>query len=111
MVAAAGRSYYRGLLEAGVRLYRYNACPLHAKTVTVDDSFALVGSANLDVRSFYLCFELNVLLYGQHITRELYDAQLQYIADATPIELTDWMRRPFYKSYIENAAGLMSPLL
>ncbi len=111
MVAAAGRSFYRTLLESGVRLYRYHACPLHSKTMTVDDSFAMVGSANLDVRSFYLCFEFNVLLYGRRVTREVCDAQLQYIADATPINLGDWMKRPFYKAYIENSASLLSPLL
>jgi cardiolipin synthase len=111
IVSAAGRSYYLRLLEAGVKIHLHESGLLHAKTITVDDSFALMGSANLDVRSFYLCFEINVLLYGAAITQRVRDQQLCYIAASTPVDLAEWIKRPFYKVYFENAVGLLSPLL
>jgi cardiolipin synthase len=110
MVSAVGRSFYRSLMESGVKIFHYRAGLLHAKTITVDDTFALIGSANLDIRSFYLCFEINVLLYGPEITRRLRDVQTCYLADSLQIDLEIWKRRPFYKTYLENAAGLLAPL-
>lgn len=110
VVAAVGRSFYRGLMESGVKMFLYSPGLLHAKTVTVDDTFALLGSANLDVRSFYLCFEINVVLYGPEVTLRLREEQEQYLYDSTRLDLETWKRRPFYKTYLENTAGLLAPL-
>ena len=57
-LARAGRAHFAQLLEAGVSIHLYRPGLLHAKTTTVDDAFAIVGSANLDLRSFNLNFEL-----------------------------------------------------
>jgi cardiolipin synthase len=111
IVAAAGRSYYQPLLESGIQLYRYRTGMLHSKTITVDHSFALLGSANLDIRSFYLNFEINLLLYGPQITNHLRFAQQGYINEADPIDLAQWRARPASKQYLENACALLSPLL
>ncbi len=111
IVAAAGRYYYQTLLEAGVHIHTYNAGMLHAKTITVDDSFSLLGSANLDIRSFYLNFEVNVLLYGQQITQHLRFAQQNYLNQCDPIILSAWRKRPLIKQYAEGVASLFSPLL
>ncbi len=111
LVAAAGRSYFDKLIESGVKICQYRGGMLHAKTITVDDAFALLGSANIDIRSFYLNFELNVLLYGPQITGELRFAQQQYLSDSHHVDLPDWRRRPAIKRYTENAAALLSPLL
>jgi cardiolipin synthase len=111
LVAAAGRSYYELLLDAGVSLYRYRSGMLHAKTITVDHAFALLGSANLDIRSFYLNFEINLLLYGPQITNYLRFAQHRYLAESDPIVLEEWRKRPATKQCIDNAAALLSPLL
>ncbi len=111
LVSAAGRAYIEPLLAAGVRVFRFHPGMLHAKTMTVDDAFSLLGSSNLDIRSFFLNFELNVLLYGSQITRELRFAQTGYLADATPISLDDWRQRPTLARYAESAAALLSPLL
>ena len=111
IVAAAGRYYYQQLMESGVNIHTYQSGMLHAKTITVDDAFALLGSANLDVRSFYLNFEINVLLYGPAITKHLRYAQQQYLNESRPVELAAWRERPMYKQYAEGAAALFSPLL
>lgn len=111
IVAAAGKYHYQTLLEAGVNIHTYKAGMLHAKTITVDDAFALLGSANLDIRSFYLNFEVNVLLYGKQITQHLRFAQQNYLNDCDSITLSAWRKRPLLKQYAEGVASLFSPLL
>jgi cardiolipin synthase len=111
LVAAAARAHYDLLLESGVNVYLYGPGLLHAKTMTVDDSFALLGSSNLDIRSFYLNFELNVLLFGPQITHELRFAQTRYIADAQLLDRDRWQARPRLGRYMDSAAALLSPLL
>lgn len=111
IVDVAGRSYFEPLLEAGVNLQCFRDGLLHAKTITVDDAFALVGSANLDIRSFQLNFEINVLLYGAQVTHQLRFAQHRYLAESDPLDLDQWRRRPALHRYVENAAALLSPLL
>jgi cardiolipin synthase len=111
LVSSAGKFYYEPLLAAGVHIYQHHGGLLHSKTVTIDDAFALLGSTNMDVRSFYLNFELNVLMYGSQITRELRFAQSSYLAEATEIKLDVWRTRPLISRYAASAAALLSPLL
>ncbi|MEE9212479.1 MAG: cardiolipin synthase [Phycisphaeraceae bacterium] len=111
LVSAAGRAYYAQLLDAGVSLYLHQKGLLHAKTITVDDAFALLGSSNMDIRSFYLNFELNVLMYGPQITQELRFAQTRYISEADELTADQWNRRPAAVRYLNSAAALLSPLL
>ena len=63
IVAAASRSYYRKLLDAGCIIYEFKAGLLHAKTLTIDDKVSLIGSSNLDLRSFDLNYESNRTRY------------------------------------------------
>jgi cardiolipin synthase A/B len=77
----------------------------------VDDTFAVFGSANLDVRSFSLNFELSVLLYGQSITQRLRAVQAEYLVHSRSLVLSDWDRRPATSIYTERAVSLLSPLL
>ncbi len=111
LVTSAGRACYERLLESGVRIYRYQKGMLHAKTITVDNSFALLGSSNIDLRSFDLNFEISVLLYGDQITEKLRNVQMQYIQDSSPIDLQQWQNRPVMQRYLEETAALLSPLL
>jgi len=111
LVHAAGRAYVDRLLDAGVRLYLFRKGVLHAKTVTVDDAFAMIGSANLDVRSFHINFELSTLLYGEVVTELLRAQQQRYIARSDPLDVEAWRRRPQWKRYVDRAAALLSPLL
>ncbi len=111
LVAAASRAYYGELLDAGVRVHRFCDGLLHAKTMTVDDAFALVGSANFDIRSFNLNFELNLLLYGQQVTAELRFAQQSYIDRSEQVDPSAWRDRPYARRLPEDIAKLLSPLL
>jgi cardiolipin synthase A/B len=109
--AAAGRAHFSRLLEAGVAIYLYRPGLIHAKTTTVDDAFALFGSANLDVRSFNLNFELSALVYGREVTERLRAIQMAYLADSCRLDADEWAKRPPVKRYADSAISLLSPLL
>jgi len=109
--AAAGRAHFARLMDAGIAIYLYRPGLLHAKTTTVDDAFCLFGSANLDVRSFNLNFELNVLLYGADVTQRLRAVQQAYLADCDRIDPQTWAKRSVIRSYADGAIALFSPLL
>lgn len=111
LVTAAGRSNFETLLESRVKIFLHRKGMLHSKTATVDDAVSLLGSSNLDMRSFYLNFELNVLIYGQEITAQLRAEQLRYVADAAAVDLATWRKRPRLSRMIDSAAALVSPLL
>jgi cardiolipin synthase len=109
--AAAARAHFTRLMDAGISIYQYRPGLLHAKTTTVDDAFCMFGSANLDVRSFNLNFELNVLLYGAEITQRLRAVQQAYLSDCDRIDPKAWANRPVVRSYADGAVALFSPLL
>ncbi len=109
--AAAGRAHYQSLLASGVNIFLFQPSLLHAKTATVDDSFSLFGSANLDVRSFELNFELSTILYGQSVTQRLSEIQKVYLDQSTSLTLEEWSKRPLIKQYADRAISLLSPLL
>ena len=111
MAELAGRANFLTLLESGVNIYQYHPGLLHSKTTTVDDAFALIGSANLDLRSFNLDFELSVMLYGPQVTARLREMQMAYIAQATKVDIKEWSHRPPLTQYFERAVALLSPLL
>ena len=111
IVGAAARAYYDDVLEAGAHLYLHTKGLLHSKTMTVDESVALIGSSNFDTRSFAINFELNMLLYGVDVTTRLRACQLRYLHDAIKLDPQEWSRRPATRRLLDNMARLMSPLL
>lgn len=111
LVDAAGRSYIGEMLDNGVTIHHYQAGLLHAKTITVDDAFAVLGTANMDIRSFRLNFELNMLLYGEEVTALMRFAQQGYIHDSVVLSRDAWESRPLPAKLAEDAAALLSPLL
>ncbi len=111
LVAAASRSYYPELLRAGVRIYEYGPPILHAKTAVIDNELAIVGTANLDTRSFALNFEVVAAMYGQSICAKLADAFTDDVRRAQEITLDDLLHAPWTRRLTESAARLLSPLL
>jgi cardiolipin synthase len=105
------RGFHDELLEAGVRVYKHRNGILHSKTVTVDDSFALAGSANMDMRSFFLNFELGVVMYDTESVRRLKECQEAYIADSRPLDRQLMLRRGLIERLSEGVARLVAPLL
>jgi cardiolipin synthase len=108
---AAGRSYYAELLEHGVALYEYLPGMLHAKTMLVDHDVSLVGSANMDARSFRLNFEVHTLIHDESLGKALDDAFREDRARSRRVELERWAQRPFRARVAEGAARLVSPIL
>ena len=111
VVAAASRSYYRELIEAGVQIFEYPDGLLHAKILTLDGQVALIGSANLDRRSFELNYENNVLFQDQELATGLQAKQESFIAASRKIgqeEIATWSRR---RRLWNNAVGMMGPVL
>ncbi len=111
LVQAAGRSYYPELLRAGVRIYEYQAGFVHAKTLIVDDSVASVGSANMDIRSFELNHEVNVIVSDTTLVDRMEQEFLRDLDDATEIIAGELDARPYLTRLGDNTARLLSPLL
>jgi cardiolipin synthase len=111
LVAAASRSHYEPLLEAGVKIFEYQKGLLHAKTLTLDRSLALITTANLDRRSFELNFEVSMLVFDSDFASELRFLQTSYLNDSRPVELASWRKRPWPAKLWQNAAGTLGPLL
>jgi len=111
IVNAAARSYYSDLLDAGVEVYQYQKGFVHAKTLVADRKLAIVGTANMDNRSFELNFEVAALVYDEATARELATVFEKDITDALRIDPYDWQNRPWYKELLEKTARLVSPLL
>ncbi|MHA7128116.1 cardiolipin synthase [Algoriphagus namhaensis] len=111
LVNAAARSYYTELLRFGAEIYLYNKGFVHAKTMVVDGELAIVGSANMDFRSFDLNFEINALVYDPHIAGQLEAAFINDLKDSTKIDPQDWESRPKRMHLWEKFIRLLSPFL
>lgn len=111
LVNSAARSYYNDLLKAGVEIYQYQKGFVHAKTMVTDKEVAIVGTANMDFRSFDLNFEVNAIVYDTEIATELSDIFYEDLKDAVRIDAELWANRPLYRQLLEKSARLLSPLL
>lgn len=111
LVAAASRSYYDQLLESGVIIHEYCHGLLHAKTLTVDRALAVVTSANMDKRSFFLNFECSLMVYDDDFAGQLRFLQKEYISQASAVDPARWARRRWPRRLWHNAAGMLGPLL
>ena len=110
LVLWAGRSYYTELCAAGVEIYEYAAGMVHSKVVIIDGAWAMVGSANMDERSFRLNFEISTLLYERQLARQLLDDFIALRSCSSRI-LPESMQWNFGESLLLGAARLASPLL
>jgi cardiolipin synthase len=107
----AQRSYYEDLLRAGVRIYLYQApTVLHSKHFTIDDDIAVVGSSNMDIRSFSLNMEVSVLVHGAGFVDGMRAIEASYRASSRELTLDEWMRRPWGEKARDSLARLTSSL-
>jgi cardiolipin synthase len=105
------RSYFDDMLAAGIRIYGFKGGLLHTKSVVIDRQVALFGSVNLDVRSFWLDFEVTLGVYDPDFAERLLALHDKYIEKSEPVELKTWQQRTGTERFIENLARLASPLL
>jgi cardiolipin synthase len=111
IVAATSASYYADLIKAGVELYEYRCGLLHAKTMLVDRTVGLIGSANLDRRSFELNFENNILFADRHFAAAVRNRQSEYLADSDRVTAEDVAHFGIGRRLRQNLLATMSPIL
>jgi len=111
LVHYASRARYEELYKAGVRLFLFHGGLLHSKTITVDRSFSLFGSVNLDMRSFWLNFEATLFIYCEEFTQQLYELQESYLQYSEELDFDTFIERGVFEQFKENTALLISPIL
>lgn len=111
IVAAASRSYYADLLAAGVRIFEYNGGLLHTKSLTMDRELTLIGSANMDRRSFELNYENNILFADPELTAAVRDRQLEYLSRSDPVDRRDVNGWSIAHRLRNNVVATLGPIL
>lgn len=107
----AQRSYYDDLLEAGIQIHLYRPHFLHAKLLTIDDHVALTGSTNMDIRSFALNAEINLLVYDRQVVEQLKVVQEDYFRNSDLLAREQWSKRSVLEKMAHNTARLMDSFL
>jgi len=107
----AGLSYMAELLQAGVKFYAYEKGFLHSKVIIMDDFVSSVGTANLDIRSFKLNFEVNAFIYDDITNLKLTDQFKVDLIECKEITLEEYEKRPRIVKIKESISRLLSPIL
>jgi len=111
MVYHAQRSYYEELLDAGVRIFMYKPpYILHSKHFSIDDTVAVVGSSNMDQRSFNLNMEVSMVVYGASFVSDLDRVNDHYRANSRELTSEEWSRQPLRSRLLDGLARLTSAL-
>jgi cardiolipin synthase len=111
LVHHAQRSYYEALLKAGVRIFLYpKPMVLHAKHFTVDQDVAVIGSSNMDMRSFSLNLEVSVMMIDKDVVQEMHKVEEHYRDISRELQLHEWVNRPILARYVDNVARLTATL-
>ena len=107
----AQRAYYEELLDAGVLIHLYRPSFLHAKHMSVDDQVAVLGTTNIDIRSFALNAEVSLVVYDPAVVAELARVQARYFAESDLLGAKEWNGRPLLTKVAQNVARLADSLL
>ncbi|MBN4074356.1 cardiolipin synthase [bacterium AH-315-E09] len=107
----ASKSHYLELLEAGVKIYEYGNGFIHGKVIVIDDCIATIGTANLDIRSFQLNFEVNAFIYDEEVAKELTKDFNDDIEKCIEINIEEYKKRSLLRRVLESLARLFSPIL
>ena len=107
----ASKSNYHDLLLAGVEIYLYQKGFVHSKTLITDSSLSIVGTANMDIRSFELNFEVNAIVYDNAFAEQMRKVFFDDLKNAEKINAEQWYKRPAYEQFPEKIARLFSPVL
>ena len=111
IVNTTTQAYFQDLLDAGVEIYIYNKGFVHAKTMVCDKKVAIVGTANLDNRSFDLNFEINANIFDEQVANELKEIFENDLTLSTQITAEEWTQRPWYMKLLERVLYLFSSLM
>jgi cardiolipin synthase A/B len=111
LVGLAQRSYFQQMLDAGIVIHLYQPSFMHAKHISIDDKVAIVGSSNMDIRSFLLNSEVMLICYDTGVTARIRDFQNEYFSKSLLLTAESWRARPRITQFTRNLARLFSPLL
>lgn len=111
MAEYASRAFFDELLTAGVKIYKFHGGLLHSKSIVIDEKIALLGTVNLDQRSFWLNFEMTMLIDDHEVAAELLTVQMHYLLASEQLLLSQWQKRSYPKKLLESILYLFSPLL
>jgi cardiolipin synthase A/B len=107
----AGQTYMVDAVQAGVRVFLYQKGYLHAKTISIDSAICSIGSANIDIRSFSINYELNAVLYDERLARELEQAFERDLVHCTEFHVAEYRERNAALRFRDSVTRLCSPLL
>ena len=107
----ASRRYFSDLMKAGVKISFFSDGLLHTKAITVDDTFSLFGTVNLDKRSLHLNFEMMLLIFDARFVSDMTALHRRYESRSIPIDPVRWHKRSLWQRFLEGASYLVSPLL
>lgn len=111
VVNTAAKFYYTELIKHGVNVYLYDKGFVHAKSMVIDEAISIVGSANMDIRSFDLNFEVNAVVYDQEFAKQMTDVFRDDMLHAEKIDKDKWMERSKLRQLPEKVMRLVSPIL
>ncbi len=111
MLTVASASYIAECLQAGIKIYFYDAGMLHAKMVIVDDEFVSIGSTNFDFRSFEHNFESNMQIYSRAVNAQAAEIFQADLAHSSRVDAERWRRRPAKMKFTQSLLRLLSPIL
>lgn len=104
------RSNFGSLLDAGVNIYEYEKGFMHSKGIVVDGSLSSIGTANFDIRSLKINFEINAFIYDEGLSREIQDSFDEDIRNSTKVERKTYQKRPIWIKFLEAVGRMVSPL-
>jgi cardiolipin synthase A/B len=107
----ASRSYFEDLASVGVKIHLYRGGLLHTKSIRVDGDMSMFGTANMDLRSFWLNYEVSLFVYGEDFNAKLAELQNGYLSQSIELDYAAWNRRGFGERFLQNSLRLVSPLL
>ncbi|MBL4766130.1 MAG: cardiolipin synthase [Rhodobacteraceae bacterium] len=111
IVQGASRSYYAELLEAGIQIFEFREGLLHTKSLTIDGEFTMIGSANMDRRSFDLNYENNILIQNQELTADIIARQREYISKSNQVNLDTVNSWSITTRLLNNTVAVLGPIL
>ena len=107
----AGMTYAADLARAGVRVLLYQGAYFHSKTICVDSRICSIGSANIDIRSFSINYETNLVVYDEAVTRELESDFLADMKHCVPFDADEYDAHKVSSRLVDSLMRLGSPLI
>ncbi|MFW6325606.1 MAG: phospholipase D-like domain-containing protein, partial [Desulfovermiculus sp.] len=111
LVDQASAYYCGAVMQGGANVYLFQEGMLHTKIITIDQAMAIVGSANFDIRSFYLNMELVSIVFDSGFNSHLNQVLGRYKQQSVQVDPGTWFQRPLYKRAAEGMVKIFSPLL